>query len=99
MDQPQSVKPASASRPARRSLAEFALPPTGVVGESPSPARPLPTAQPASATQRDGQPLTTIDDERHDVMHEPMDEDQKAAVSDLRQANELDGAKLEDNAL
>ena len=99
MNQPQSAKSASVSRPVRRSLAEFALPPTGVAGELPSAARLLPTAQPLSATQRDGQPLTRIDDQRHDVMHEPLNEDQEAAAGPVGQASDLDGAKLEDSAL
>jgi hypothetical protein len=77
MHQPQSERPASASRPARRSLIEFALPASGAPKEMPSAARPLPTAQPASAMRLDKQPFKASDKRMEKIGHEPLDEDQE----------------------
>jgi hypothetical protein len=97
MDQPQSGRPARASRPARRSLAEFALPASGALVEMPCAARPLPTVQPALATRRDKQPKTS-EKRRKTIRHEPLNlnEDQHVAAVDVRQANNLTAAMLED---
>jgi hypothetical protein len=81
MDQPQSGRPANASRPARRSLVEFALPASG--GRA--------TVQPAPATERDKQPFETPNKGRKKIMHEPLNEDQKAAAGSLRPVNNPDG--------
>jgi hypothetical protein len=99
MDQPQSGRPASASRPARRSLVEFALPASDALVEMPSAPRPLPTVQPALATQPDKQPFKTSGKRRDKIMHQPLNEDQKVAASGLRQTNNLDDAMLEDDAI
>jgi hypothetical protein len=99
MDQPQSGRPARASRPARRSLVEFALPASGALVEMPSAARPLPTVQPTLATPRDKQPIKTSENRRKKIkkiVHEPFNEDQQVAAGDVRQANNLNGAMLED---
>jgi hypothetical protein len=96
MDQPQSGRPARASRPARRSLAEFALPASGALVEMPCAARPLPTVQPALATRRDKQPKTS-EKRRKTIRHEPLNEDQQVAAVDVRQANNLNGAMLKDH--
>jgi hypothetical protein len=98
MDQPQSERPASASRPARRSFVEFALPASGALVEMPSAARPLPTVQLALATRRNKQPFKTSDKTRNKIM-QPLNEDQKVAASGLRQTNNLDDAMLEDDAI
>src|ERR1700678_886540 len=87
MDQPQSRRPASASRPARRSLVEFALPASGALGEIAPVAQLLPAAQPTPAPQRGRQPLKAIDQKKKTIMHEP-----------LRPANDLNGG-AKDNAL
>jgi phasin protein len=99
MDQPQSRRPASGSRPARRSLAEFALPAVGVPADPPSAAQPLPIVQPAPVTQRDKQTVKPSDKRGETTMHQPLNEDQRTAARELRQANERDGEMLEDNAL
>jgi hypothetical protein len=83
MDQPQSGRPARASRPARRSLAEFALPASGALVEMPC------------ATRRDKQPKTS-EKRRKTIRHEPLNEDQQVVAVDVRQANNLTGAMLED---
>ena len=99
MDQPQSVRQAGVSRPARRSLAEFALPATGMVEELPAAAPPLPTGQPASTTQRDAQPSMPIDNERYHVVHTPVNADHESAANGLAQANDLRAAEVEDDPL
>ena len=99
MDQPQSVRQAGVSRPARRSLAEFALPASGMVGELPAAAPPLPTGQPASTTQRDAQPSMPIDNERYHVVHTPVNADHESAANGLAQANDLRAAEVEDDPL
>jgi hypothetical protein len=100
MDQPQSVRPAGVSRPARRSLTEFALPATGVVEDVPAAAEPpLPTGQSASTTQRDAQPSIPIDDEGHHVVRTPVNEDHHLAANELAQANDLKSADVEDDPL
>ena len=99
MDQPQSVRPASASRPVRRSLAEFVRPPDGAPGEVSSAAQPLPTARSASAPQPDGQPPSAVDRERRVVIHAPLNEVQKADASCVGQSDDLDDTTCEDNAL
>ena len=86
MDQPQSGRPAKASRQARRSLLEFALPASGTLLEMPSAAWPVPTVQRALATRRDAQPNVS-------------DEDQIVAASALRWASNLDGVTLEDDTI
>jgi hypothetical protein len=96
MAQPQSGRPASTSRPARRSLVEFALPASGALVEMPSAARPLPTVQPALATRRDKQPIKPSEKRRKTIRHEPLNEDQQVAAVDVRQANNLTVAMLED---
>jgi hypothetical protein len=78
---------------------EFALPASGMLGEIPSAAQPLPTIQPSPATERDKPPFEMSNKGRKKIMHEPLNEDQKAAAGSLWPANDLDGAKLEDNAL
>src|SRR5437879_2912460 len=85
MDQPRSGQPVSASRPARRSLIEFALPASGAPEMLPA-ARPLPTAQPALATRRDKQAFKTSDKRIKAIVHEPLNEDQVIAASGSRQA-------------
>ena len=99
MDQPQSVRQAGVSRPARRSLAEFALPASGMVEELPAAAPPLPTDQPASTTQRDAQPSMPIDNERYHVVHTPVNADHESAANGLAQANDLRAAEVEDDPL
>jgi hypothetical protein len=62
----------------------------------PSAPRPLPTVEPALATRRDNQPKTS-EKSREKIQHEPSNGDQKVAASDLRQANNLNGAhQIED---
>ena len=99
MDQPQSVRQVGVSRPARRSLAEFALPATGMVEELPAAAPPLPTGQPASTTQRDVQPSMPIDNARYHVVHTPVNADHDSVANGLAQANDLRAAEVEDDPL
>jgi hypothetical protein len=87
MDQPQSGRPASAPRPARRSLIEFALPAIGAPKGIPSTARPLPTAQPALATRRGKQLFKTPDERMEETTSEALNEDQTIAASGWLQAN------------
>ena len=63
MDKTQSGRPANASRPARRSLAEFALPPSGAPVENPSAARPV----------RAGKSAKKASDKGIKITHEPSD--------------------------
>jgi hypothetical protein len=63
MDKTQSGRPANASRPARRSLAEFALPPSGAPVEIPSATRPV----------LPGKPAKKASDEGIKIIHEPSD--------------------------
>jgi Phasin protein len=63
MDKPQSGRPANAARPARRSLVEFALPPSGAPVEIPSAARPVRPDKPAKKTSDGG----------IKIIHEPSD--------------------------
>lgn len=99
MDQPQSVRQAGVSRPARRSLAEFALPASGMVEGLPAAALPLPTGQAASTTQRDAQPSMPIDSERYHVVHTPVNADHDSVANGLAQANDLRAAEVEDDPL
>jgi hypothetical protein len=97
MAQPQLGRPARASRPARRSLVEFALPASGALVEMPCAARPLPTVQPALATRRDKQPIKTSERRRKTIGHEPLNEDQQVGAVDVWQANNLNGEMLKDH--
>jgi hypothetical protein len=63
MDKTQSGRPANASRPARRSLVEFALPPSGAPAEIPSAARPV----------RADKPAKKVSDGGIKIIHEPSD--------------------------
>lgn len=54
MDKTQSGRPANVPRPARRSLAEFALPASGEPVEIPSATRPVRTGKPAKKTSGGG---------------------------------------------
>lgn len=83
MDQPQSARAASASRAARRSLAEFALPAGGAPSEMPSAAPPAQTLQPVPATRRDKQSVKPIGKGRKTITHEPLKEEQKPAATNL----------------
>jgi len=98
MDHAHSTRPANASRPARRSLAEFALPPAGVSAEAPVVAPPMPAAQPAAAPPPDRRPPAATAGGTHDGVCEPMGEDQKAAVSGTGPASASDDTPLEDSA-
>jgi hypothetical protein len=63
MDKTQSGRPANASRPARRSLVEFALPPSGAPAEIPSATRAVRPDKPAKKTSSGG----------IKIIHEPSD--------------------------
>ena len=63
MDKTQSGRPVNASRPARRSLVEFALPPSGAPAEIPSAPRPV----------RAGKPAKKASDGGIKIIHEPSD--------------------------
>ena len=99
MDQPQSGRPASASRAARRSLAEFALPSCGAPSEMPSAEPPVPALKPPPATRRDKQPVKPIAKGRKTITHEPLKEEQERAASGLRPATNPSGGTLEHNVL
>jgi hypothetical protein len=99
MDQAQSARPAGVSRPARRSLAEFALPAAGTVEELPVAEPPMPTGQPASTTQRDAQPSMPTANEGCHVVHTSVNEDHHSDTNGLAQANDLKTAEIEDDPL
>jgi len=63
MDKTQSGRPVNASRPARRSLVEFALPPSGAPAEIPSAPRPV----------RAGKSAKKASDKGIKITHEPSD--------------------------
>jgi hypothetical protein len=105
MNQPQSGRRASASRPARLSLVEFALPASGAPETSPA-ARPVPVhaAKPVPVMRKEKQRSNKqrskkIDKGRKKIMHEPLNEDKKIAASDLHPATDLNGAPPADNPL
>jgi hypothetical protein len=62
----------------------------------PSAAWPLPTVQPALATRRDKQPIKPSEKRRKTIRHEPLNKNQQVAAVDVRQANDLNRAMLED---
>lgn len=84
MDQPQSSKPAGALRPVRRSLAEFALPASGMAEELP-----------AAASRQNMQSSTAIDDERPHVTHPLLNENDGIAPDEIRStvAPKIDGVE------
>src|ERR1700704_2471057 len=75
MDQPQSGRPASASRPARRSLIEFSLPASRAPEELSSAASPLPTMQ------KDKQPFKPSHQKMEKPTSAPLDADHDIAAS------------------
>ncbi|SRR5579871_1204812 len=97
MDEPQSVKPVGASRPVRRSLAEFALP----AGEAPdtwqAPAT-LPATQCAAAMQRT-QPSTAGNNERVRPMGKPLDNSREATANEPAQADSPNSPGVGDSEL
>ena len=92
MDQPRSAKPADVSRPARRSLAEFALPAAGMVEELPAEAV-LPPP-----TQLSAQPSTVIEHESQ-LIHAPLNQDHGTAANGPACANAPKAADVEDDEL
>lgn len=81
MDRSQTPKPAGAPRPARKSLAEFALPPNEAAEELRAAMPPPPTDPPAAMTQRDGQPSPAIAKDYRLLMLEHMKVNMTAALS------------------
>src|SRR5580704_6133380 len=98
MDQQRSGRPASASRRARRSLAEFALPASGAPAAIPATAPPMPTAPPEPAPRQAKQSIKKSKKGRHKLKREPVNEDQDVATGGVRQTTERDAAMSEDHA-
>jgi hypothetical protein len=99
MDQPHSVKQAGVSRPARRSLAEFALPAADMVGGLSAAPPPLPTNEAASATQHDAQPSMAINDERRHAAHSSTNDAHDSAANGLAQVSGVKAADVEEDPL
>jgi len=99
MNQPLSAPSANASRPARRSLAEFALPPAVALGTSSTVEIPMPVAESASAPQLTTSSSPAVDCGSEYVAPTPASDAQQAAARGAGQASSPEAEAVEDDAL
>src|SRR5215470_597044 len=98
MDQPQAVKPVGVSRPARRSLTEFALPEAGMTDELKAATPALAVVRAATTAQLNTQ-LSTATDNEYDVMPATLDEHRDGDANVSAHTNDPRPVEIEDDAL